>query len=79
MVSASGCPAFLLEFLGPKERVKEIGSEQHGDAQASKGFVQLVLLSKASAGARIGAHHGKEKNGETNINEIGHEPLRAIR
>lgn len=58
-----------------KERVDEIDAEQNGDAQADDGFVHGVSLSKSPAGARISAHQYKEKDAETDINEIGHHPL----
>lgn len=70
--------ALALEFLGTNERVDEIGSEQHGDAQADKGFVHLALLSEASAGARVEAHENEDKKGEADVDEIGHELLHGI-
>ena len=68
-------PSRRLELFGMKERVNEIDAEQDGDAKTDDGFIHGAFLSKTTAGARIGAHHDKEKDAETEINEIGHDPL----
>jgi hypothetical protein len=58
-----------------KERVNEIDAEQDGDAETDDGFIHGAFLSKTPAGARVSGHYDKEKDSETEINEIGHDPL----
>jgi hypothetical protein len=61
-----------------KQRVEEIGAKQGGNEQPYEGFDHSRLLSKTRKPARIGGDDNEEKDAESGICEIGHEPFLLI-
>jgi hypothetical protein len=55
-----------------KERVDEIDSEQHGDAQPNDRFCHVSFRSKARTGARIKADQAEEKGAEAKEDKVEH-------
>jgi hypothetical protein len=72
MMILSRMPEASSEFLGMKERVYEVETEQHGDAQANDRFGHVRLPLETRTGARIEAHQRKENGAEAEEDEIEH-------